>query len=724
MGAVRCSSCCYNAYHKEMYIIKSFRNLRFCVNHIHRWSRIQGFHASYTPLDLHPARCVRYSTESRPSDHFDKERCATHSQLGTFYLCGNTPNHLLAKSRDAISYSLDIVSRLFERSQREKLKARTLVYAIDEISNVLCSIADPCELLRHVHPSEEWRNAANTIVEDISSLISRLNIDEELYKIMNDAYTESRDSLNQEEALVFNHMIESMRHQGVGLPPSDKDAYLNLQREEALIAFELSDSSIMKHLAVDSIYGRRVPPNPALYAYILRNSPDEQTRRVIWEAQSQCHPEILDKLLHLRNIRHSIARTRRFNNYAECAQRECIMNNPQEVEKFLQQCTLSLKEDVMRDLSELREMKAALKLKDSNLRPWDMDYLIGSHRDKLSVNFKVSSVLRYFQQLLYDLFGITMIRDEREPLWHPLVAKFILLRHKDSETGIIKFGSINQENFSLLSELATNKDHSGYEEVAHLYMDLFAREDKATVCAQFTVRCSKLLHNADKMERNDWKYGTYVMSKESLHYVTAGFDDGSVRQIPATTIVCSYPLDQVYSDITHALENVYIDAMAAQTLFHELGHTVHALCSRTDLQHLSGNRGGVDFAEFSSHLFEIYFVDGLPDICKIEGMGTESVEKASQLFRKYQAIDTARMTLMALIDLKFYNSSEKLNMASVQDLVKSVRLFDETFDGHDVSELLGMPAITNFEHLIHYGATYFCYLYSRYVKNMIAFMQL
>ncbi|KAK1932898.1 peptidase family M3 containing protein [Babesia divergens] len=527
---------------------------------------------------------------------------------------------------------------------------------------------------------------------------------------MNAAYEASRECMTEEESLVFLHMIESMRNQGVGLPPSDR-VYLELQREEALISFELSDNTVLKHLPVTSIYGRRLPHNSAVYSYILRTSPDENVRRIVWEAQSQCNPDVLDKLLRLRHIRNSIACTRGFRNYAECAQRECIMNTPESVDAFLNKCASSLESDVLAELRELRDLKRSMGSNDVSLNPWDLDYLIGSERGKLSVEFSVRSVLDYFEKLLDQLFGIKLVRDTAEPLWHPLVAKFILVRRSGPHVNggsFVESSSPDPCNYVG----ATDCDSSGDVEIAHLYMDLFSREGKTNVCAQFTVRCSKLL---EPIYNGAFSSAPCVPGSVSPAHVSIRSPDGSLRQIPATTIVCSFPIEGTRTDILEALNESYIDVMAAQTLFHELGHTVHALCSRTNLQHLSGNRGGVDFAEFSSHLFELYFVEGLSDICKSAGLDTASAERASTLLRKYRAIDTARMALMAKLDLAFYNSCEELHSRNVPDLINSVRLFGDKFDCSDISVLLGLPALTNFDHLLHYGGTYFCYLYSRYV---------
>ncbi len=47
-----------------------------------------------------------------------------------------------------------------------------------------------------------------------------------------------------------------------------------------------------------------------------------------------------------------------------------------------------------------------------------------------------------------------------------------------------------------------------------------------------------------------------------------------------------------------------LSLLDAVTLFHEWGHAMNAIFSRTQYQHLAGTRGPIDFVEVPSLLFE------------------------------------------------------------------------------------------------------------------------
>jgi intermediate peptidase len=46
-----------------------------------------------------------------------------------------------------------------------------------------------------------------------------------------------------------------------------------------------------------------------------------------------------------------------------------------------------------------------------------------------------------------------------------------------------------------------------------------------------------------------------------------------------------------------------------ESFWHELGHAMHTVLSQTEYHYFSGTRIPLDFAEFPSHLFEMFLTD-------------------------------------------------------------------------------------------------------------------
>ena len=114
--------------------------------------------------------------------------------------------------------------------------------------------------------------------------------------------------------------------------------------------------------------------------------------------------------------------------------------------------------------------------------------------------------------------------------------------------------------------------------LGHFYLDLFPRPGKFSHAAHFTIRCGRLL------------------------------DDGEY-QLPIVSLVCNFSRsDDELSELSefgggessvnspHS-PHVMISHAEVETLFHEFGHALHSMLSRTEFQHLSGTRGKLDFVE-------------------------------------------------------------------------------------------------------------------------------
>lgn len=62
-----------------------------------------------------------------------------------------------------------------------QLSATEIVDILDEISETVCSVSDPGELCRNVHPKAEWRDKANNAVATIGTYIHNLNTNTNLH---------------------------------------------------------------------------------------------------------------------------------------------------------------------------------------------------------------------------------------------------------------------------------------------------------------------------------------------------------------------------------------------------------------------------------------------------------------------------------------------------------------------------------------------------------------
>ncbi|UVC54092.1 mitochondrial intermediate peptidase [Theileria orientalis] len=525
--------------------------------------------------------------------------------------------------------------------------------------------------IRHVHDNDEWRKVANECIEIISDFIGKININKKIYEIL----INDKNDLNKDEELVLSHMIESMKSQGVHLSQLPQIEYLKLLKEELTLSYAIFELS---------------SKNQHPYNQILKNAENPEFRKQVWLSQRKSNQESLSKILELRDTRTRLSQIRGFSDYREYSQKECMLNK--DIEKFLINCSNSIKDQLYSDLNELSDLnsKNVHNKNGGSLNPWDIDYLINVKRNENIIFLSLKTLLDFFKYLVNELFNIELIEDDikQESLWDDKIIKYNLVH--DNRT------------------------------VANLYLDLFERESKTTMCAQFTIRCSKTYRKVDK---DGDKYINKIINP--LNYEE---HEDKLIQIPSTVVTTSFTSKGKVKGIE--FKDIKIDLHNCEIIFHELGHTLHTLLSRTELQHLSGNRGPIDFAEFSSHLFELFFQNHVVEMMKLEGINEIFNEKDVMYYKKFESVELARMIISSQIDQRFYDDRYKDDWIEIEnglnykDIFKNYDYFNEKYEkwkndeekwsgNETIVTLLGPIAITNFDHLIHYGGNYYCYLYSR-----------
>jgi len=138
-----------------------------------------------------------------------------------------------------------------------------------------------------------------------------------------------------------------------------------------------------------------------------------------------------------------------------------------------------------------------------------------------------------------------------------------------------------------------------------LYLDPFSRAGKAGGAAHYVVRCGKRVHEFDGALDGALRAGGGAGTGEA---------PGGAWQLPIVVLSLDFsaPAGGLAGwggggggrGAEAALRRARLAPAEAETLFHEWGHAVHSLLSRTEFQHLSGTRGALDFVEVPSHLFE------------------------------------------------------------------------------------------------------------------------
>jgi intermediate peptidase len=111
------------------------------------------------------------------------------------------------------------------------------------------------------------------------------------------------------------------------------------------------------------------------------------------------------------------------------------------------------------------------------------------------------------------------------------------------------------------------------------------------------IHCGKRRHPSDSDFESSLGFNTPAQDSQQNNF-----------QLPVVTLTAS--LTEVSASVaTNSLLDSTLTFADVETLWHECGHAVHSLLSRTEFQHLHGTRGALDFVEVPSHVFEYWCRD-------------------------------------------------------------------------------------------------------------------
>ncbi|KAE9212451.1 Mitochondrial intermediate peptidase [Phytophthora fragariae] len=552
---------------------------------------------------------------------------------------------------------------------------------LDDVSNAICSVIDAAELCRNVHPNENFRRAASECFTELSDFIQNLNADVELYRALK-TVTEDKIGIKgftPEQRRMGILLRNEFERDGIHLSRSDRQRVISLQNDITHLSMKFQSTMYsareyvevpaklirgMPH-SITSVCERkwmsrdtlRVPTDMHVMNTILKWVGAPEVRRKMYIAANSCAKDNLPVLDELRAKRHELAQLLGFPTYAHLATSDRMIGSPEAVENFI--------EDIAKQLMAKAKMEQKLLLNAKRKHEghsvdqvymWDLPYYMGMLKaQEHRIDSRVISAYFPLENCLKGL--------------HLLCSRLFGLELKQEP--MLNASERWHEDVVKLA-LTRNGETLGY-----IYFDLYPRQDKYNHAAHFTIRCGKRLSD-------------------------------SSYQKPIVALVCNFnkPAPDSPSLLTHA---------EVETLFHEFGHAMHSLLSRTEFQHLSGTRATLDFVETPSHLFEYFAWDYrvVSEFAHHYRTGAPLPASMMQGLRAsktmFAAMDTQTQCLYSMLDLQLFGEqplpcSPSTTTQMLHELQNSSTL---------VPHVDGTYWHTRFGHLIGYGAGYYSYLYAR-----------
>lgn len=584
--------------------------------------------------------------------------------------------------------------KLAEDIRLHKLRRDASVLQLfDDLSDRLCSVLDVAELCRNVHPNKEFVLAAHQAFVEVSTVVQHLNADHALYQPLNLLYHEDLDqrakgstqgSLSHEEVVMVKSLKHDFERGGINLDAGEKRRLLKLQENATSLGSDfLSASSgtppymdipasILRSLPHEAQqrftpsmkpFHLRVPIDGSMSHTLLKWIPDSRIREQVFRLSHGKHTQFkLATLTSLLQSRYDMARLLGYPSYAHLLFSDRMASSPTDVLEFLEQLSRVVMAAAHADRSAIemeklrKEPHAAIDGR-AQVHGWDRSFYIGRLKAQ---NYDLSSSeVSSYLPLSACMQGLSDITS------NVFGVKMIKVQPNQDE---VWHNSV--EKIRLVED-------SG-KLLGHIFLDLYPREGKYNHAAHFSIRCGRQPSHATEY------------------------------QTPVVALVCNFGKASFTGDCLLTISEY-------ETLFHEFGHSLHSIFSRTRFQHLSGTRVAMDFVEVPSHLFEHFAWDPriLSRFARHHRTGdpipTRLVRSLCASRNGFIATGIQTQLLYSALDLRFHSADPLTG-----DLIQTFEHLQRSLTSFQPDE--GVPVPATFHHFVGYGGGYYSYIFARVIS--------
>ncbi len=356
--------------------------------------------------------------------------------------------------------------------------------AWDEAAIVMEDAFGPISILNSVHPDKPVRDAGDEALVREASFMTDLFQNEALYERVRRVRPQS---IAQKQ--LQKDLLESFEDSGVSLPPEKRQRYREISERLTELGQEFAknireNSTRLQFTPAEcdglpQPYLERVPRDEAGnivvgfdypdYVPFMMNARSEAARRRFYIANTnRGTPRNLDIMDEIVALRREIADLYGLPSYAHYVTRRHMVENPETVQRFLDDVRNVVTEADVRDLAQLSEVKARLTgipLEQASINRWDASFYRERLRDErfaidqeaLRKFFPTEAAVEWMLDISERLYGIRFDRAQ-VPVW--------------------------QESVIYLDVL----DQASGKRIGGIYLDLYPREGKYKHAAAWPVR--------------------------------------------------------------------------------------------------------------------------------------------------------------------------------------------------------------------------------------------
>lgn len=654
-----------------------------------------------------------------------------------------TLSRLAIESCDKIRKTLavSLQSPRIQTSLNESIiQAKRTLHQLDDISNEVCTVIDASELCRSCHASPEWRRAASDAFGMLSEYIGALNADERLYLslrrwVFDDLESETAHNTSKDRSSgvlqylspEYQRMAHAMRKEferdGIHLTYNEREEARELNNVivglESLFSANITEKIklyevdkdmedevtkiVPRHILGQLVRGATnknsssltLSADALLTNTLVAHSPSSALRKEVYMQANTAIPENLNVLDALIRHRHLHSTLLGYKSYAHRVLSDRMVGSPEKVTEFLDSMEKRCRAVFKNEMEVLLEAKGYVEGAARDVDPWDVPFytnFVKSQRQRLrwkengdndedsedelshlSGYFTVDNSIEGMKLLVKELFGIEMseVSIPTEERWDVDTTKL----DSSKNSGLRKFEFYHDDEGPL----------------GTMYFDLHPREGKFGHAAHFTIRCGRIRKDKEDGESNSTNRNS---------------------QLPIVALVCNMSPSSSPDCTTAVLSHSEVE-----TLYHEFGHGLHSLLSRTSFQHLSGTRAAMDFVETPSHWMETYtrdpsFLSTVLAKHYVTGllMSEKRAKNLALSHADFRGIEIQTQIVHSRFDQALFGESP---CSPSLGGCTSTEMFGRLHQLAGVPYAAGTHWHSRFGHLVTYGAGYYGYLYAQ-----------
>jgi thimet oligopeptidase len=541
----------------------------------------------------------------------------------------------------------------------------------DDVGLEVANAAELPYLLAVAHPDAAVREAARLCEPKADAFTTALYLDADLAAVLR-AYVAKGEPLTGEKKRLAEDVLRDFRRNGAELPAAKQETLRALNAELTRLGqeFEANINSSTGHIEVrpaalaglPAEYVKKHPPMkdgkeatdgkvtitidyPDYFPFITYAKDRKAAEELYVKFTNRGGEENVELLGRVLARRHDKAVLLGYPSWAAFAIEPRMAKTPKAVAEFLGQIRAALREPARREMAELyREHVRVGGARGDKLSPVERYYLQDRVR---AAKYKLNT------QELSNYFPIATVTKGLLDI----TAKMYGLTYKE-----VPSPSVWHPDVTL------HEVWSGGERIGAFYLDLYSRPDKFKHAAMFPLRTAKRLRD-----------GRYAR--------------------PMAALECNFPKP---SDGPALMSHEDV-----VTFFHEFGHVLHHLLTRSELASYSGTQTLRDFVEAPSQMFEEWawsrevldlFARHYKTGAKIPGELFAAMQRARPFGR---ALETQRQVTFATLDFEYHSREPGFDTTAV---LEEVQAANDSF-----TFLKGTHFQSSFGHLIGYDAGYYSY---------------